>query len=38
MLFTLPPSTVNRDLENFFNPKITNGGITVSGVTNKVFA
>ena len=38
MLFTLPPSTANRDPENLFNPKITNVDKTVNGITSKVFA
>ena len=38
MLFTLPPSTANRDPENCFNPEITNVDITINGRTNKVFA
>ena len=38
MLFTLPPAAANRDLENFFNPEITNVDITINGITNKVFA
>ena len=38
MLFTLPPSTANRDPENFFNPEVTNVDITINGITNKVFA
>ena len=30
MLFTLPPAATNRDLENFFNPEITNIDITIN--------
>lgn len=38
MLFTLPPTPLLRDPENFYNPEITNVDITIDGITNKIFA